>query len=96
MPLGHGSESSAADFHDRFNYANDIVHSDYRHIHRRALVAGRGAAVHHAAVSCRPHRRLFPTIGVPWMHEDGFAGEIEVAPPEHRFTVQGSESIMGF
>ena len=49
----------------------------------------------HAAVSCRPHRRLFPTVGVPWMHEDGFAGEIEAAPPEHRFTVQGSESVMG-
>jgi hypothetical protein len=29
------------------------------------------------------------------MHEDGFTDEIEADPPEHRVTVEGSESVMG-
>ena len=32
---------------------------------------------------------------ISWMREDGFIGETEAAPPEHRLTVEGSESVMG-
>jgi hypothetical protein len=29
------------------------------------------------------------------MHEDGFTGETEAAPPEHRVIVEGIEFVMG-
>jgi len=47
----------------------------------------------------RRHPRLHPRRrsrrAITWMREDGFAGATEAAPPEHRFTIEGGESVMG-